>query len=472
MTAGQDHYHFHSGSGVTDLTRGPVARGILSFALPICIGQFLQMLYNLADAWVIGNFADNNAFAAVSTMGTLVFLIVGFCSGLSVGGSVVISRYYGAKDPGNVSKAIHTNYLMAILVSIAATVTGLILTPHILLWIDTPQKVIPYASAYLKIYFGGVSTVIFFNIAMSVMRALGDSIHPLYYLAVSSFLNIFLDLLFVAHPAFRWGVTGAALATVISQGFSALLCILRQCRMEGMARLDFREIHFYPRMLSEVVKLGLPSGLQNAVLTIGNLVVQKNINAFGTYAMSGFGAYVKIESVVFLPILSMSLSLPTFISQNLGARQYERAKKGARFCTIFGVSLAEIIGILTYIFAPQLICIFTQEPEAIRFGVIHSHIVPLFYFLLAFAHCSAGIMRGCGKAFIPMLNMLAFWCFGRIIYVTIAVRIRPEFSTISIGYPLVWGLSDIIFLILLLKLDWTHSFENQPQIQDPNRQHS
>jgi len=444
----------------TDLTTGSAAGRILKFSIPIFFGQLLQMLYNLADAWVIGKFADNNAFAAVSTMGIVTFLIIGFCMGLSVGGSVVISRYFGAGDKKNVSSAIHTNYLMAAIFSVAATAVGLLLTPHLLRWIGTPAQVMPYALTYLTIYFGGVSTVIFFNVSMSVMRALGDSLHPLCYLAVSSALNIFLDLLFVAHPAFRWGVAGAAAATVISQGVSALLCILRQCLIRDYTGLDIRRIRFLPHMMREVVGLGLPSGIQNAVLTVGNLVVQKNINAFGAHAMSGFGAYVKIESVVFLPILSMSMSIPTFVSQNLGAAKYERAKKGASFSIVFGLITAEAVGIFTYFFAEPLLRIFTTDPSAIKFGLIHSHIVPPFYFLLAFAHCAAGVMRGCGKAVIPMVNMLAFWCVGRIIYVTVAVSLHPVFQSISWAYPLAWGLSDIVFLYCLLKTDWVHNFQN------------
>ncbi len=451
----------HDNKGSIDLIGGSIAGSILRFSVPIFLGQLLQMLYNLADAWVIGNFADNNAFAAVSTMGTVVFLIIGFSMGLSAGGSVVISRYFGAGDKEKVSMAIHTNYLLAVIISIAATILGLTITPHLLVWIGTPSEVIPYASVYLKIYFGGISTVIFYNIAMSVMRALGDSIHPLIYLAVSSSMNVILDLLFVAHPAFHWGVAGAAAATVISQGTSALLCIGRQLHMSDYTRLQIKKIRFIPEQMKEVVSLGLPSGVQNAVLTIGNLVVQKNVNSFGTYAMSGFGAYVKIESVVFLPILAMSMSIPTFISQNLGAARYDRAKKGAAFCLLFGVATAQLIGFLTYLFAPDLLGIFTQEAQAIKYGTIHSHIVPLFYCVLAFAHCAAGIMRGCGKAVVPMVNMLVFWCIFRIIYVTLAVRFHPVFQSVSWAYPITWSLTDIIFLFFLLKTDWVHNFEKR-----------
>lgn len=435
-----------------DLTKGPIRGKMLHFALPVCAGQLLQQLYNTVDAWVIGQFADNDAFAAVSTMGIVVFLIIGFCIGMSMGGSVIISRYYGSKDPDLTSKAIHSHYLMAAFVSAGATVLGLIFAPRILVWIGTPASVMPHAKAYLIIYFAGVSTVIFYNMGMSVLRSLGDSFHPLCYLIFSTFLNILLDLLFVACPIFRWGVSGAALATVISQGVSAILCITRQMKQRGYMRLTLSGIRLYPSLLREMARLGLPSGIQNSVLTIGNLVVQKNVNAFGTYAMSGFGAYVKIESFVFVPILSMSQTLPTFISQNLGAGRNDRARRGAIFGTGLAVICAGITGVLISICSPVLLRIFIRNPQALSYGIMHSHIVPLFYGLLAFAHCSAGILRGCKRAFFPMLNMLIFWCAGRVLYVTIAIQIRPVFTTISWAYPLAWGASGIVFLYLLTRL--------------------
>ena len=320
--------------GSIDLTRGSIPGGILAFAIPLFLGQLLQQLYNMVDAWVIGNFADNDAFAAVSSTGTVVFLIIGFFSGIATGGGVVISRYFGARDEDNVSKAVHTNFLMGLIASAIGTVAGLILAPHLLVWLGTPDSVMPHALRYLQIYFGGVSTVILYNICMSIMRALGDSIHPLYYLLFSSIVNIGLDLLFVAHPAFHWGVTGAAAATVISQGLSVILCLFRMCRIKDYTRLDFKKLHYHSHMMKKVLYQGLPAGIQNAVITVGNLVIQKNINSFGAYAMSGMGAYSKIEGFVFLPIMSMAMALPTFVSQNLGARQYHRAKKGAVFYSI------------------------------------------------------------------------------------------------------------------------------------------
>ena len=439
------------------LTEGSIIRGILSFALPLFLGQLLQQLYNLADAWVLGNFADNGAFADVSSGGSLTFLVIGFFNGIAIGGGVIISRYYGAKDEENVVRAIHTNFLFGVIASVLSTVVGLLLVPRLLLIMNTPESVLPYSLTYFRIYFGGVFTVILYNICMAIMRSLGDSLHPLYYLILSSALNMVLDLLFVA--VFHWGVAGAAIATVLTQGISFLLCLWRMCRLKDYTRLDFRKLRVYPNILSQVVWQGLPTGVQNAVISIGNLVVQSNINAFGEFAMSGHGAYAKIEGLVFLPITAMSMSLPTFVSQNLGARQYDRAKKGAIFGILSGMVLAELVGLVLLLTAPPALRFFVDEPEAIQFGAIQARVVAPFFFLLAFSHCAAGVMRGCGKAFVPMLTMLLFWCGVRILYVTMAVKVFPVFQTVSWAYPLTWTLSSVTFLIALLKMDWVHAFE-------------
>ncbi len=450
-----------SDTGNTDLTTGSVSRGILGFALPLFFGQLLQQLYNVVDAWVIGNFASNDAFAAVSSTGTITFLIVGFFSGLSVGSGVIISRYFGSHDRENTVKAIHNCFLIALISSVISTAAGLFFTPYLLRWLDTPDSVTPYAVTYLTIYFAGITTVIIYNFSMSIMRALGDSIHPLYYLMFSSLLNIALDLLLVAHPAFHMGVAGAAAATVISQGLSSLLCLFRMFRSKDYTRLDIRKLKLDPAIARQIIAQGLPSGIQNIVITIGNLVVQRNINSFGAYAMAGQGAYAKIEGFVFLPIMSMSNALPTFISQNLGARKYDRAKKGAAFGITVGVAIAELFGILIFIFIRYALRFFVDTPESIEFGVIHARTVCLFFFLLAFSHCAAGVLRGCGRAVIPMISMLMFWCGVRIVYVTLALRVFPYYRTIATAYPITWALSSIFFLIFLLRSDWTHYYEKK-----------
>lgn len=447
-----------------NLTEGPIAKGILTFAVPLFFGQLLQQFYNIADAWVVGNFADNNAFAAVSSAGSLLFLVIGFFNGIAIGGGVVISRYFGAKDYENVQRAIHTNVVMGIAASVLATVAGLAFAPLALRWMNTPADVLPDSLLYFRIYFGGVSAVILYNIFMSIMRALGDSLHPLYYLLLSSLTNVVLDLLFVA--VFHWGVGGAAVATALAQGMSAVLCLARMCRSEGVGKIEARRLRLYPAMMREVLLQGLPTGVQGSVISVGNLVVQANINAFGPYAMSGQGAYAKIEGFAFLPIVCMSMALPTFVSQNLGAREYARAKRGAAFGIAFGMVFAEAVGALIYALAPAALAFFVKEPNAIAFGEIHAHTTTLFYFLLAFSHCAAGVLRGCGKSVVPMITMLLFWCGARIGYVTLALKLVPEYRMIAWAYPLTWSLSSAVFLIFLLTFDWTRAFGG---VLDPKR---
>lgn len=448
-------------SVVKDLTTGPIGRGILAFAIPLFLGQLLQQLYNVADAWVVGNFADNNAFAAVSSTGSMTFLVIGFFNGVATGGGVVISKYFGAKNYAAVDKAVHTNFLFGIIASVLATGVGLAIVPWLLRIMKTPDEVMPESLTYLRIYFAGVSTIIMYNIGMAIMRALGDSIHPLYYLILSSIVNIILDLLFVA--VLGWGVAGAGIATVIAQGISAILCIVRMCRLDGIGRLRLSSLKYYPDYMGEVIAQGLPNGVQNSVISIGNMVVQTNINSFGSYAMSGVGAYSKIEGFAFLPITSMSISLPTFIGQNLGAKKYDRAKKGAAFGIVSGVLMAEIIGVIFFNFAPQLLRLFVNVDEAVLIGEGHAKRISLFFCLLAFSHCAAGVLRGCGKSIVPMITMLAFWCGVRIVYVTTTLHFIPKFSVISWAYPLTWSLSSIVFLIFLLKSDWVHTFEKKKQ---------
>ncbi len=435
-----------------DLTQGSIVKGLLSFALPLFFGQLLQQFYNMADAWVIGNFADNNSFAAVSSGGNLTFLIVGLFNGIAMGGGVVVSRYYGAKDTENLKKAIHTNFLFALVAGVVATVVGVLLVPQLLVWMKTPAEVLPHSLAYFRIYFGGVSTVILYNTCMSIMRAVGDSLRPLYYLAISSVTNVVLDLVFVA--VFHWGVAGAAIATVIAQGFSVVLCLVRMVRLKDDTRLDLRALHWHRDIMGQVIRQGLPAGVQNSVTSVGNVVVQTSINSFGAFAMAGFGAYSKIEGLVFLPIMCMSLSLPTLISQNLGAGKPDRAKKGAFLGVGLGMLMASAVGLGMYYGAPYILRLFVDVPESIAYGVGHCRICAPFFALLAFSNCTAGALRGCGKSFVPMAVMLIFWCGVRILYITLALPFFPVINTVSWAYPLTWSLSGIVYVIYWLRLDW------------------
>ncbi|MCQ2537348.1 MAG: MATE family efflux transporter [Lachnospiraceae bacterium] len=443
----------------TDLTQGNIAKGITTFCIPIFLGQLLQQLYNLADAWVIGHFAEKEAFAAVSSSGSISFFIVGFFGGISVGGGVIISKYFGAGDKKKVEEAIHTNFLFGIIASVLCTAVGLAIVPGLLRLMDTPEAVMPFSLTYLRIIFGGVAASLMYNICMAIMRALGDSLNPLIYLLISSVTNVILDVLCV--KTFGMGVSGAAVATVLSQAFAVALCIVKMCRIKDYTRLDFRKLKWNGALMKEVAVQGIPTGIQNSVISIGNMTIQKNVNAFGADAMSGMGAYLKLEGFVFLPINCLSMALPTYIGQNLGARKYDRAKKGAAFGILSGMALSEVVGLMLFFGADFILRFFIDDDASIVYGVTHATTTSLFFCLLAFSHCAAGVMRGCGKAIVPMVTMLAFWCGVRVTYVTLAVKIWPVFRTISWAYPLTWSCSTIVFLIFLLFTDWTHAFEKE-----------
>ena len=438
-----------------NLTEGSIVGGLIAFAVPLFLGQLLQQFYNMADAWVVGNFSSNDAFAAVSLASNLSFVVIGLFNGIALGGGVVISRYFGAKKEEQTSLAIHTNLLFGILAGILSTVVGLILVPTLLKWMNTPESVMPHALEYFNMYFAGVSTVILYNTCMSIMRAVGDSVRPLFYLLISSAVNVVLDLVFVA--GFGWGAGGAAFATVIAQGLSVLLCLIRMCSGKDSIKIRLSDFKFDKEAMLRIIRQGLPGGIQNTVNSIGNMVVQSCINTFGAFAISGYGAFHKVEGIAFLPIMSMCMALPTFVSQNLGAGEVERAKKGTFIGIFMGCVFAEVMGLFIYFLSPYLIGAFVSSPEAVAYGVGHGRAVAFFLFLLGFTHCASGALRGCGKATIPMVTLLVCWCGIRILYVTTALKFFPVFQTISWAYPLTWGLSAVILFVCLLRLDWNNS---------------
>ena len=430
---------------------------MLLFALPVFLGNVFQQFYNAFDSWCVGNFIGENALAAVSSSGSLIFLMVSFFNGLSMGAGVVIARYFGAKDYENMRKAIHTAIAFGLVVGAVLTVVGVSFTPVILRWMGTPEEVLPQSISYFRYYFCGAIFTVMYNIFVGILHAVGDSKHPLYYLMCSTVVNICLDLLFVAVLGF--GVGSAAIATTISQGISAALCCICLVRANAPYQVKFKEIRFDKKSLGDIVRFGLPSGVQNSVIALANVVVQSNINSFGKSAMAGCGAYSKLEGFAFLPVTCFTQALSTFTGQNLGAHNHERVKKGVGFGIACSCAMAEIIGVLSYVFAPQLIRLFNDSPEAIAYGTLHMRTICLFYCLLAFSHCIAGIMRGAGKATVPMFTMLICWCLIRVTYITIAVGYRNELTTVSWAYPLTWTLSSVIFLIYFLKADWIHNFD-------------
>lgn len=442
----------------TLMTQGPIGKKIIAFALPIFLGNLFQQLYNTADSLIVGNFLGSNALAAVSSSGNLIFLMVGFFNGIAMGAGVVIARYYGARELNSVRKAVHTTIAFGLAAGIFLTIAGTVLTSRILIWMGTPADVLPESTVYFRIYFLGSLSFVMYNIFVGILQSVGDSRHPLLYLVFSSVINILLDLLFVGVMGF--GVGAAALATIISQLISALLCFYRLvCKSPEDYRVSVRFIRFDLPMLRQIISNGLPAGFQNSIIAFANVIVQSNINKFGKMAVAGCGAYSKIEGFGFLPITCFALALTTFISQNLGAKEYERAKKGAKFGILCSIVTAEIVGIFIYFTIPALISAFNRTPEVIANGTAQARTVTLFYFLLAFSHCIAAILRGAGKVSVPMLTMLCSWCILRVTYITVIVRFVPVINVIFWAYPLTWSVSSVFFLVYFLRADWVHGFE-------------
>ena len=446
-------------SSATLMTKGSIWKKIIAFAIPLFLGNLFQQFYNTADSLIVGNFLGSSALAAVSSSGNLIFLMVGFFNGLAVGAGVVVARYFGAKKFDLVQRAIHTIITLGFFCGIALTFVGVIAAPQILVLMGTPPEVLPNSVTYFRIYFCGSLAFVMYNFLVGILQAVGDSRHPLMYLIISSVTNIILDLILVA--GFHFGVGAAALATVISQCLSALLCFLHLLRGPKEYRIYLSKLRLDSLLLKQIISNGLPAGLQNSIISLANVVVQSNINKFGQMAVAGCGSYSKIEGFAFLPITCFALALTTFISQNLGAKEYDRAKKGAVFGVICSVVTAELVGVVIYTFAPYLIAAFNNTPDVLSYGVAQAHTASLFYFLLAFSHCMAGILRGAGKSTVPMFVMLICWCIIRVTYITVTVHFIPDIRVIFWAYPITWTLSSIVFLLYFLKSDWIHGLEKQ-----------
>ena len=396
--------------------------------------------YNTADSLIVGNFLGSNALAAVSSSGNLIYLMIGFFNGIALGAGVVIARYFGARDQENVEKAVHTTVAFGIVASIVLTIVGVFFAPQILVWMQTPANVMPESTEYFRVYFMGSAGFVMYNMFVGILQAVGDSKHPLYYLILSSIINVVLDIVFIT--VFDMGVGGAAFATDISQVVSAVLCMIQLMRSKAEYRLNLRKIRFEWDIFKQVIQFGLPSGFQNSIIAIANVVVQSNINSFGEMAMAGCGAYSKIEGFGFLPITSFTMALTTFVSQNLGAKMI----------------LAEVIGIIIFIAAPVFVAAFDRTPEVIVFGTERARTSALFYFLLAYSHSIAAVLRGAGKSVIPMIVMMIFWCVIRVAVLTGVSILIPSIAVVYWIYPLTWTLSSVAFFIYYKKANWLYAF--------------
>lgn len=441
----------------TLMTEGPIARQLIAFAFPLLLGNLFQQLYNTADSLIVGNFLGSEALAAVSSSSNLIFLLVGFFNGLAMGAGVVIGRYYGARDIPRVQKTIHTMLTTGLIVGVFLTFMGAALSPVLLRLMGTPETVLPQSISYFRTYFYGSIAFVMYNICMGILQAVGDSKHPLYYLIVSSIVNVVLDLLFIA--GFGMGVASAAAATAISQFVSFTLCFYRLLHSDRDYRVDPRKLGIDLPALRQILQNGVPSGLSNCIISFANVVIQANINAFGAAAMAGCGAHSRIEGFAFLPVICFNTALTTFVSQNLGAKKYNRVKKGVRVGVACSVCIAELVALLIVIFSPKLIALFDSNPDVIAYGVMHQRTIVPFFFLAAFTHSMAAVLRGAGKSSVSMMGMAVCWCVIRVPYVTIATKLFPVLTAVSWAYPITWTISSLFFIVYYLKVDWMHSFD-------------
>jgi putative MATE family efflux protein len=434
------------------MTSGSIQGNILSFAVPIFIGNLFQQLYNTTDSLVVGNFVGKEALAAITSCGPLIFLLVGLFQGIFVGAGVVISSFFGSGDLSSVRKAIHTSVAFGLFSSIILTILGYFGSPLLLHWLGTPKSVFSDANTYIRIYFLGIGALILYNTSAGILRAVGDSRHPLYFLIIASLLNIVLDLLFVA--VFHLGIAGTAYATIISQSVSVIFSFRLLFTSKEIFKVEIREIRFHKNMLPKVLKIGIPSGIQNSVTSLANLVVQASINLFGATAMAGNGAFTRIQGFALIPVTSFALALTTFTGQNLGAGEYDRVKKGARFGIIFCMLLSESIGLLLYYNAATLLSFFSRDPEVIAVGIQKAQIASKFLFAVALSHTMAGIFRGAGKSIVPMAVMLSIWCIFRVLYIKIALSYLMDIRLVFWAYPITWMMSSVIFLIYYFTSGW------------------
>jgi len=439
------------------MTEGSIWKSLVAFAIPMFFGNLFQQLYNTADSLIVGNFIGKEALASVGSSTHLIYLMIGFLHGVSMGAGVLIAKYYGAREEQKLREAVHTIVAFGILAGLVLTVVGMTLTPVLLRMMGTPDNVLPGSIAYFRTYFMGSVAAVLYNFCTGILQAVGDSRHPLYYLITSSCLNVALDLLFVA--VLDGSVASAALATVISQCVAAALCVRQLLVSVEVYRLEPRKIRLDGEMLKLIVRFGLPAGVQNSVVSFANVMIQSNINAFGDSAMAGSGSYSKIEGFAFLPVTCFSMALATFVGQNLGAKQHDRAKKGARFGILCSMVVAELVGITLWFAAPHLVSLFNSNPEVVAFGVRHARTVSLFYGLLALNNCLNGVLRGAGRPMAPMMIMLVCWCGLRIAYITIMVAIFKDIFFVFSAYPVTWAVSGVLYLIYYFKADWIHTFD-------------
>ena len=441
----------------TDMIGGGIFRSIFWFSVPLLIGNFFQQLYNTVDSYVVGNYVSTSALAAVGASSPVINMLVGFFMGLSAGAGVVISQYFGARKGHELSRAVHASMALTALLSVIFTVLGLVFTGPLLKAIGVPEDVLPHSSLYLMIYFTGIAFSLFYNMGAGVLRAVGDSTHPLIYLAAACMVNVVLDFLFVC--GFHMGIAGSAIATVIAQGVSCVMVMGKLMRAKTDYRVELKRIRLHKKMIRRIISFGFPAALQQSVTSFSNVVVQSYINHFGTAAMAGYSATIRIDGFTQLPLQSFNMAITTFVGQNIGAKQYDRVKKGVFAAWLMSSGVIAVCSVCIFSAAPFLIGIFTKDAEVIAIGSGMERIFSAFYLALPVVQILNGALRGAGLSKIPMYFMLGSFVVLRQIYLMIAVPLTNDVNVVMAGWPITWIICAIGMAVYYFKTDWLKKYE-------------
>ena len=442
----------------TDMTEGVIWKSIITFAIPLLIGNLFQQLYNTVDSIVVGNFVGKEALAAVGSTTTIINMLVGFFMGLSTGASVIISQYFGAKDHKKLHAAVHTSIAMTFLLGIIMTFVGIVLSPTLLKFMNTPDDVIPLSSLYLKIYFAGIIGLMLYNMGSSILRAIGDSKKPLYFLIFSSIVNTILDLVFVV--LFGMGVDGVAWATLIAQASSAVLVLYTLYKSKESYHLILKDLKLDMEMFKKMINIGLPAGFQQSITAFSNIFVQGYINVFGSSVMAGWSSYLKVDSFVLLPMQSIALASTTFVGQNIGAKQLDRAKQGTKTSLMISVSTTIVLSILLNILGKYVLYIFTTDQEVIQNGMMMMRIFSPFYFVMCFTQIYAGALRGAGDSKAPMIIMLSSFVVFRQLSLFIGTKFFSSVEYVIFTYPMGWVLAASLMTYYYHQKKWLKKLYN------------
>lgn len=419
-----------------DTTEGPIWQKLVLFAMPILLTNFLQQLYNTIDMIIVGNFAGDTALGAVGSTGSVTNLLVALFLGISTGTSVIVSRYYASGDYKRLYRTVHVSVLIGILNGFLLLVLGLLATEPVLRLMNTPEVLLPEAVAYMKIVFIGMVPTSIYNMVAAILRAVGDSKRPLYFLAISALLNLTLDLIFVL--GFNMGVEGAAIATFIAQSLSAILGIITLVRSEAPYRLFLKELRFHVDEAKEVLSIGIPAGLQSVVVSTANTLVQSQINTYGPHAVEGNAAEGRVGGFLYMTVNSFSLALTTFVGQNLGAKKYHRVKKAVKLGLFLGSGIVMVLGLVIFVFRYEVLSFFNVHENSIPYAVQMLTFSCLLYFLFGIGDILSGALRGAGKSVFPMLSALINMFLVRTLWVFIAQAIYPNVLSVFTAYPISW----------------------------------